>query len=230
MLKKLITTTTLVLATLASTATAQNFYQNITPKVDAIYDPEKIEVVEIFSYACPACNTFEPFFAKWKDTQKEAADVEVISLAAPGQGVWMLYAQVFYTLESMNELERGHQAFFDAIHKQRKRFINEKQVADFMATQGIDKDKFLKAWNGFSTKSSFNRGIDLIANQYRVPFTPAVIVDGQYLLSASDAANRPGNGNAYEKFIITIDEVVNKVRNERAAQNPIAIEEEAQAQ
>lgn len=230
MLKKLITTTTLVLATMASTAMAQNFYQNLSPKVDPIYDPEKIEVVEIFSYACPACNTFEPFFAKWKETQKDVSDVEVISLAAPGQGVWTLYAQVFYTLESMNELERGHQAFFDAVHKDRKRFINEKQIADFMATQGIDKDKFLKAWNGFSTKSSFNRGTDLIVNQYRVPYTPAVVIDGQYVLSASDAANRPGNGNAYEKFIITIDEVVNKVRADRQAQKPTSVEEEAQAQ
>lgn len=230
MLKKLITTTTLVLATMASTAMAQNFYQNLSPKVDPIYDPEKIEVVEIFSYACPACNTFEPFFAKWKETQKDVSDLEVISLAAPGQGVWTLYAQVFYTLESMNELERGHQAFFDAVHKDRKRFINEKQIADFMATQGIDKDKFLKAWNGFSTKSSFNRGTDLIVNQYRVPYTPAVVIDGQYVLSASDAANRPGNGNAYEKFIITIDEVVNKVRADRQAQKPTSVEEEAQAQ
>lgn len=230
MLKKLITTTTFVLATLASTATAQNYYQQISPKVDAIYDPEKIEVVEIFSYACPACNTFEPYFAKWKETQKEVSDVEVISLAAPGQGVWTLYAQVFYTLESMNELERGHQAFFDAIHKERKRFINEKQIADFMATIGIDKDKFLKAWNGFSTKSSFNRGTDLIVNQYRVPFTPAVVVDGQYLVSAQDASGRAGNGNAYEKFIITIDETINKVRNDRAVQKAVSVEVEEAVQ
>lgn len=224
MLKKLITTTTFVLATLASTATAQTYYEQITPKVDPIYNPDKIEVVEIFSYACPACNTFEPYFAKWKDSQKDVADVEVISLASPGQGVWTLYAQVFYTLESMNELERGHQAFFDAVHKERKRFINEKQIADFMATIGIDKDKFLKAWNGFSTKSSFNRGTDLIVNQYRVPFTPAVIIDGQYLVSGQQSAERPGNGNAYEKFIITIDETINKVRNDRAAQKAATVE------
>lgn len=230
MLKKLMTTTALVLATLASSAFAQNFYQNITPKIDPIYDPEKIEVVAIFSYACPACNTFEPFFAKWKDSQKDVADVEVIQLAAPGQGIWTLYAQVFYTLESMNELEHGHQAFFDAVHKDRKRFINEKQIADFMATQGIDKEKFLKAWNSFSTKSSLNRGTNLIANQYRVPFTPAVVIDGQYLLSGSDAAKRPGNENAYEKFVITINEVVEKVRNERAMQKSTTVEEAAQAQ
>ncbi len=229
MLKRLITTTTLVIATLASTAIAQNFYQNIIPKVDAVYNPEKIEVIEIFSYACPACNTFEPYFEKWKKSQKDVDDVEVISFAAPGQGLWTLYAQVFYTLESMNELERGHQAFFDAIHKDRKRFINEKQIADFMATQGIDKDQFLKAWNSFSTKSSFNRAADLIANQYRIPFTPAVVVNGEYLLSAQDAANRPGNGNAYEKFILTINDAIEKVRDERATKKAATVEVEEAA-
>ncbi len=226
MLKKLLATTTFVVGTLASTAVAQDYFQAISPKVDAIYNPEKIEVVEIFSYACPACNTFEPYFVEWKESQKAAADVEVISLAAPGQGVWTLYAQVFYTLESMNELERGHQAFFNAIHKDRKRFINEKQIADFMATQGIDKEKFLKAWNSFSTKSSFNRGTDLIVNQYRVPFTPAIVVNGEYLLSAQDASGRPGNGNAYEKFIMTINDAVEKVRNERAAEKAVTVEVE----
>jgi len=226
MLKKLLATTTFVVSALVSTAVAQDYFQGITPKVDAIYNPEKIEVVEIFSYACPACNTFEPYFAKWKESQKDVADIEVISLAAPGQGVWTLYAQVFYTLESMNELDRGHQAFFDAIHKDRKRFINEKQIADFMETQGIDKEKFLKAWNSFSTKSSFNRGTELIVNQYRVPFTPAIVVNGEYLLSAQDASGRPGNGNAYEKFIMTIDDAVEKVRNERAAQKAVTVEVE----
>lgn len=216
MFKKFISTTALILCSLMGAATAQNYYQTITPQVDPIFDPNKIEVVEIFSYACPACNTFEPFFAAWADTQKDVADVDVISLAAPGQGVWTLYAQVFYTLEAMNELEKGHQAFFDAIHKDRKRFTNEKQIAKFMATQGIDEDRFLKAWNGFSAKSSFNRAENLIQHQYRVPFTPAIVIDGQYLLSAQDAANRPGPGSPYDKLIDTMNEVIEKVRNERA--------------
>ncbi|HIW06143.1 MAG TPA: hypothetical protein H9889_02285, partial [Candidatus Ignatzschineria merdigallinarum] len=86
--------------------------------------------------------------------------------------------------------------------------------------------KFLKAWNSFSTKSSFNRGTELIVNQYRVPFTPAIVVNGEYLLSAQDASGRPGNGNAYEKFIMTIDDAVEKVRNERAAQKAVTVEVE----
>lgn len=228
MIKRLITTGAFIAASVLSMASAQNYYKELPNQVAPIFDPNKIEVVEIFSYACPACNTFEPYIAKWTESQKDTPDVEVIPLAAPGQGVWTLYAQVFYTLEAMNELDRGHQAFFDAVHKDRKRFINENQIADFMATQGIDKEKFLKAWNGFSAKSSFNRGAELINAQYQVPFTPAVIVDGKYLLSANDAQNRPGNQNAYEKLLITIDEVVDKVRTERAASQ--SVEETPQAQ
>ena len=55
-----------------------------------------------------------------------------------------------------------------------------------------------------------------------------MIVDGKYLLSANDAQNRPGNQNAYEKLLITIDEVVDKVRTERAASQ--SVEETPQAQ
>ncbi len=217
MFKKLLITSTLFIGSLLSFANAQT-YETITPPVAPIYDPNKIEVVEIFSYACPACYTFEGYFAPWRESQKDVDDVEVITLASPGQALWSLYAQAFYALDAINELDRGHEAFFKAIHQDKQRFINEDQIADFMATQGIDKEQFLKAWNSFSAKSSFNRAADLIGNQYHVSFTPAVVVDGRYLLSASTANNRPGNENAYEKFILTIDDVVEKVRQERKAQ------------
>ncbi len=218
MFKKLIMTGTLLVGSLIGAAQAQT-YETINPPVAPIYDPNKIEVVEIFSYACPACYMFEGYFEPWREAQKNVEDVEVITLASPGQALWTLYAQAFYTLEAMNELERGHEAFFKAIHEDKQRFINEKQIADFMATQGIDKEKFLKTWNGFSAKSSFNRAADLIGNQYRVNFTPAVVVDGRYLLSANSANSRPGNENAYEKLILAIDDVIEKVRQERQAQS-----------
>ena len=216
---KIIATSALFIAATFGSAIAENYYNEITPAVPSIYDPNDIEVVEIFSYACPACSTFEPYFSKWAKEQNDIEDVAVISLAAPGQGVWTLYAHAFYTLDSMGELDKGHQAFFDAIHKERKRFINKEQIADFMATEGIDKDQFLKAWDSFATVSALNRGANLINEQYRIPFTPAVVIDGRYLLSANEAANRPGNQNPYEKLIITIDEVVQKVRDERAAKS-----------
>ncbi len=219
MFKKLLSTAALTVMTVFAAANAQALYQEIKPNVDPIYDPNKIEVVEIFSYACPACNTFEPYFAAWKESQKDVADVEVISLAAPGQAIWSLYAKAFYTLEAMNALGAGHQAFFDAIHKDRQRFINKDQIADFMAKQGIDRDKFLKAWDGFAATSAYNRAENLIANQYRVPFTPAIVVDGRYLLSADSASKLPGPGNPYEKLIKNIDDVIVLIREERAQQS-----------
>lgn len=229
MFKKFFTATALLLVTTIGIASAQNYYDQISPKVDNIYNPDNIEVVTIFSYACPACNAFEPLYQNWKESQADNDYLTTISLAAPGQGTWTLYAQTFYTLEAMNELEKGHQAFFNAIHKERKRFINEKQIADFMKTQGIDRDKFLKAWNSFGAKSSFNRAAELIANQYQVPFTPAVIIDGQYLLSADKASRRPGNENAYQKLIITMNEVIEKVKNDRGITSEI-IEVETEEQ
>lgn len=229
MFKKIFTATIFLLATTIGMSSAQNYYDQITPKVDNIYDPDKIEVVTIFSYACPACNNFEPLFQNWKESQADNDYLTTISLAAPGQGTWSLYAQAFYTLEAMNELERGHQAFFNAIHKERKRFINANQIADFMQTQGIDRDKFLKAWGSFGAKSSFNRAEELIANQYQVPFTPAVIIDGQYLLSADKASRRPGNENAYQKLIMTMNEVIEKVKNDRGISAEI-IEVQAEEQ
>ena len=58
----------------------------------------KIEVVEVFSYACSHCAHFQPTVSAWK--KKLPADVNFIYLPSVGQGSWERFARGFYAAES----------------------------------------------------------------------------------------------------------------------------------
>jgi len=58
-------------------------------------------------------------------------------------GPWDAHGQLFLTLEAMGVEHKVHNAVFEAIQKQGKRLTKPEDMADFVATQGVDKDKFL---------------------------------------------------------------------------------------
>lgn len=214
--KKMATLGLIAATAFGSAFAAGNYYNELPERVSPISgDDNVIEVIEVFSYACPACNDFEPYFHQWDEATKSDESIKTLRLAASGNGLWELYAKTFYALEAMNALDKGHQAFFDAIHKDRERFINEKQIAKFMGSIGIDEERFLKAWNSFSAKSSFNRANTLLMEQYRIPYTPVVIVDGRYTVDAQSAQARPEAVSPYEKIMLTVDELIHTIKAER---------------
>src|ERR1043166_1638431 len=75
--------------------------------------PGKIEVVELFNYACPACNTFEPKFVAWK--RDLPAYVHVTYAALDFRPDFVPYARAYYAADVLGLVERTHEAVFDAI-------------------------------------------------------------------------------------------------------------------
>ncbi len=72
-------------------------------------------------------------------------------------GPWDAHGQMFLTLEAMGVEHKVHAAVFDAIQNQKKRLTDPQDMADFLATQGVDKDKFLATFNSFAIKGQVNQ-------------------------------------------------------------------------
>src|SRR5262245_24791018 len=117
--------------------------------------PGKIEVVELFWYGCPHCYQFEPTLNPWAEKLPE--DVNFVRIPAMFGGLWNVHGQLFITLESMKVEHQVHKAVFDAIHKEGKKLATPEEMAEFLATQGVDKDAFLKAYNSFAVKSQMEK-------------------------------------------------------------------------
>ncbi|GIZ10799.1 thiol:disulfide interchange protein DsbA/DsbL [Pseudomonas sp. NCCP-436] len=139
--------------------------------------PGQIEVVELFWYGCPHCYQFEATLNPWIEQLPE--DVNFVRIPALFGGIWNVHGQAFLTLESMKVEAKVHEAVFNAIHQEKKKLASANEFADFVATQGVDRDAFLKTFNSFGIKSQMEKARKL-AISYQITGVPVMVVGGKY--------------------------------------------------
>lgn len=149
-----------------------------------VSQPGKIEVVELFWYGCPHCYQFEPVLNAWAKTLPE--DVNLVRVPALFGGVWNTHGQLFIALEAMKVDPQVHEAIFAALHREGRKLATPKEMAEFLAGQGVDPDAFLKTFNSFGVKSQMEKAKKL-AMAYQVTGVPVLVVNGKYRLDLGSA-------------------------------------------
>ena len=82
-------------------------------------------------------------------------------------------------------------------------------MADFLATQGVDKDKFLATFDSFAIKGQIANAKKL-AKKYEVSGVPTMIVDGKYRFDL-------GTAGGPEEALNVADQLIAKERAAKAA-------------
>lgn len=148
----------------------------------------KIEVVEFFWYSCPHCNAFEPALEAW--IKKLPKDVAIRRVPVGFRDDFVPQQRLFYTLEAMDLVDKLHAKVFAAIHVEKQALNKAEAIADWMAKQGVDKDKFMAQFNSFSVATKTTRATQL-QNNYRVEGVPALGVAGRFYTDGTLAKNMP---------------------------------------
>lgn len=156
------------------------------PAVAPTQEPDKIEVAELFWYGCGHCFSFEPIISDWKKTLPE--DVNFRPVPALFGGLWDTHGQLFYTLESLDQLGETHSAIFQAIHNQNNRLADEKAMIKLVTQYGVDEDEFRKTWASPGVKLKMTQAKRL-AKAYRASGVPTLIVNGKYRIEGSMAGS-----------------------------------------
>jgi protein dithiol oxidoreductase (disulfide-forming) len=167
-----------------------------------VSEPGKIEVVEMFWYGCPHCYAFEPTINPW--AEKLPADVHFVRIPAMFGGPWDAHGQLFLTLQSMGVENKVHSAVFNAIQKEHKKLTTPDEMAEFVATQGVDKDKFLATFNSFAIKGQIVAAKEL-AKKYGITGVPTLIVNGKYRFDL-------GSAGGPEQTLQVADQLIAKER------------------
>ena len=170
--------------------------------------PGKIEVIEFFWYGCPHCNALQPSLSAW--LKRKPADVEFRRVPAVFQDSWIPHTRLFYTLEAMGLMEKLHHDVFAAIHDQKLRLQDPKILADWIASKGVDRQKFTDTYNSFAVQTRTQRAMD-VTRSYDVPGTPAIVVNGRYL-TAPSMVLKSENTIDYERFFKVVDQLVATAR------------------
>ena len=148
-------------------------------------ESDKVEVLEMFSYLCNHCNTFEPYVNSWAERQPDYVDFRRVPVVF-GRGSWELYARGFATADIMNLPEEAHMGMMDRLWKERKIMRSLDEIADFYVGYGADKEKFLSTAKSFAVDGMIRKDQQLVRD-YGITGTPSLVVAGKYRVSGNAA-------------------------------------------
>lgn len=143
---------------------------------------KKIEVLEFYWYNCPHCFSFEPQLAEW--VKKRGDNIVFKRVPVGFRESFVPQQKLYYALEALGKLDPVHRLVFDAIHTGRLKLDKEDAIVDFVEKQGIDRKKFLDAFNSFSVQSKVSR-VRQLQETYRIDSVPTIVIDGRYITSPS---------------------------------------------
>mgnify|MGYP001163478685 CR=1 FL=1 len=166
---------------------------------------DRIEVLEIFWYGCPHCYALEPYLKKWLKNKPEF--VEFVQLPAVLNRSWEFDARVFYTFVALGLIDELHEAYFDAIHKDRKRMKNVEQVASWAQEQGVDPQLIMDTFNSFGVDSMLANATQM-SGRYEADGVPTIIIDGKYRTTVSLAGG-------HNEIIDLINYLAQRAKSER---------------
>jgi len=166
-----------------------------TPSVPA----GKVEVTEAFSYACPACNIFQPTMHKLKQSMPANVVVDYLPAAFNTAEDWPMFQLAYVTAQLLGVDQQTHDAMFDAVWKGgdlsitdssrglKSRLPSIEDAAKFYNQRaGVPVDKFIAASKSFSADLKVRTVQELLV-AYKVDRTPTIIVNGKYRLHVESA-------------------------------------------
>jgi len=144
----------------------------------------KVEVAELFNYACPACNTFEPKLVAWKKNLPDYAYMTYVALDFRPD--FVPYARAYFAADTLGIAEKAHEAVYDAIHQLHTlpgegKPADEEVIAKFYANYGADPVKFKELMDSFGVNAQIAAGRQF-ASRSKVTGTPSLVIDGKYLV------------------------------------------------
>ncbi|MBB6243485.1 thiol:disulfide interchange protein DsbA/DsbL [Rhodanobacter sp. MP1X3] len=167
--------------------------------------PGKVEVTEVFSYACPACNSFHTTMDELVKSLPSNAVVVYLPASFRPDENWPLFQRAFYAAQALGVADKTYDAMFDASWKTGELSTYDLQagkpkpheawptiddVAKFYAKYGVDPKQFVGVANSFSINTQMKRADDEL-KALGVDSTPTIVVNGKYRLTPKDAGGLP---------------------------------------
>ncbi|MBB4591508.1 thiol:disulfide interchange protein DsbA/DsbL [Xanthomonas cannabis] len=144
----------------------------------------KVEVVEVFGYTCPHCAHFEPTLEAW--AAKQPAYVRFTPVPAAFGGFWDAFARAYFAADILGVAKRSHRAMFDAIHEKQSvptQNVSADELAVFYADYGVPQQRFVDTFKSEAVDARLKAAREF-ALRSKLPGTPALIVNGRYLIGA----------------------------------------------
>ena len=162
----------------------------------------KIEVTEVFSYACPACNAFQPTIKKLRAALPANAVLTYLPASFRADEDWPVFQRAYFTAQALGIADKVHDAIFDAVwkddgtlritdpktHQPLKPMPSVADVGQFFSRYGVSAEDAVATANSFAVNARMKRA-DSLLKAYAVDSTPTIVVAGKYRLTVRSAGD-----------------------------------------
>jgi thiol:disulfide interchange protein DsbA len=183
----------------------EGFEYRVLPVPQPVETKGKVEVIEFFWYGCPHCYDFEPELSAW--VKRQPKDVVFRRVPVAFRDDFLPHNQLYYALEAMGKGDALNEKVMYAIHKENKHLLTEAEIADWVASQGVDKNTFLATYRSFAVVSKAKAAKQL-ADAYRIDGVPTIVMQGKYVTSPSIAGTKA-------KALAVMDYLEEKIRKDK---------------
>ena len=179
-------------------------YRPLMPAQPTDVPPGKVEVLEVFWYACPHCYALEPFLERWlQDTSRPTSSSA--ACRSRGRPVHQSHARLFYALEALGKESALHADIFDEMHESKNYMFAQGDDAETLAAQtnfvkahGISDADFTNAYNSFTVQTNLSKADDLV-HRYHIDGVPTIIVNGKYRHRREHGLRRPAEQQGLQR-------------------------------
>jgi thiol:disulfide interchange protein DsbA len=162
----------------------------------------KIEVTEVFSYGCPACNFAHTFFDKIAKGLPANAVMTYVPASFKPNEDWPMFQRAYLTALSLGIADKAHDAMFDAVWKPdaplaimsadertlKNPLPTIEDAAKFYAKYGVKAEDFVGTANSFAINTKMKQA-DAFVRATGTDSTPTIVVAGKYRLTFVSAGN-----------------------------------------
>jgi thiol:disulfide interchange protein DsbA len=180
----------------AQTWTEGENYQVLNPVQRTNVKAGKVEVMEVFSYGCVACNAFQPVMAALEHNLPANAQMVFLPASFLPQEDWQMLQRAYFTAQALGISTRTHQAIFDAVWKTGELAISdpvthrlksplpsiEDAAKCYERLTGVKADVFLATAKSFGVDLKM-RAADTQVSAMQIPGTPCIVVNGKYRIN-----------------------------------------------
>jgi len=160
-------------------------YEVLSPSQPTDVPTGKVEVIEMFWYACPHCYALDPTLESWRRNKPAYIDFRRVPV------MWTeehrAHAHLFYTLKALGKLDELHSKVFDEIHQKGNVLFtpgDEKATLQsqlqFAKANGISESDFMNAYNSFGVQNNLQQADDLVRRD-KIDAVPTIVIDGKYV-------------------------------------------------
>jgi thiol:disulfide interchange protein DsbA len=159
-------------------------YKLLQPAQPTNVAPGKVEVVEVFWYACGHCYLLEPKLEAWNRNGRPA-NAELVRLPATWNNVLKTHARVYYTMELLGKHNLNPEIWRE-INVKGNRLDSPDRIESFFTSRGVSKADFQRTYASFAMDSKVAKAEDL-NRRYKITGTPTIVVNGKYVTDVSMA-------------------------------------------